>query len=223
MKLHKKAYFHSIGLLMSISACSSNTLAPYDEKSTNVPVHPIDSPQVALTSVEKTEPQTPVDIDVTENVFPNARELSSEHLEQGLSQNNNHENSISPTTLMQPPSVTDTYICHEAQLYFGKSIGDGECVDLIKHCTGAPLTRFWKPGDFVFGSNIEPGTAIATFKNGKYPNITGYHAAIYSHQDENGIYAWDQWKGMNVHLRYIKANRKNKPGNNALKYQVIRR
>ncbi len=115
------------------------------------------------------------------------------------------------------------YICEDAPTYIGKSIGDGECVDLIKLCSNAPLTRYWKPGDYAFGQDLPAGTAIATFRKGKYPNKSGYHAAIYSHQDENGIYAWDQWQGQAVHLRYIRARQKNRDaGNDASRYRVIR-
>ncbi len=135
-------------------------------------------------------------------------------------QENTH---ASNTQLKRSYSTFNGYICEDAPVYIGKSIGDGECVDLIKLCSNAPLTRYWKPGDYVFGSDIPAGTAIATFRKGKYPNRSGYHAAIYSHQDNNGIYAWDQWRGQPVHLRYIKARQKHKDaGNDASRYRVIR-
>ena len=118
----------------------------------------------------------------------------------------------------------DGYVCEDAPTYLGKSIGDGECVDLIKLCSNAPLTRYWKPGDYAFGKDIPAGTAIATFRKGKYPSRSGYHAAIYSHQDKNGIYAWDQWQGQPVHLRYIQANQRHKDaGNDASRYRIIKR
>lgn len=131
--------------------------------------------------------------------------------------------SIETTSNDRIPTNFNGYICEDAPQYIGQSIGDGECVDLVKLCSHAPLTRFWKPGQKVFGNNIPAGTAIATFRRGKYPNKKGYHAAIYSHQDENGIYAWDQWHGQPVHLRFIKAKQSHKKaGNNASKYRVIR-
>ena len=115
------------------------------------------------------------------------------------------------------------YICHDISPYKDKVVGSGECVDLIKRCSGAPNTNHWKPGEYVLNKDIPPGTAIATFKHGKYPNRTGYHAAIYSHQTDEGIYVWDQWRGKAVHLRLIKANQFHKdPGNNANHYRVIR-
>ena len=51
----------------------------------------------------------------------------------------------------------DGYICEDAPRFIGKSIGDGECVDLIKLCSNAPLTRYWKPGDYAFGKDIPAG------------------------------------------------------------------
>ncbi len=129
-----------------------------------------------------------------------------------------------PTKTYTIPSNFDGFICDDAHVHIGKSLGNGECVDLVKLCSNAPMTRYWKPGKKVFGNDIPPGTAIATFRRGKYPNKSGYHAAIYSHQDENGIYAWDQWHGQAVHLRYIKAKQSHKKaGNNASKYRIIRR
>lgn len=120
------------------------------------------------------------------------------------------------------PVIYSSYICKNASSYQGKVVGNGECVDLIKRCSGAPNTRHWRPGKPVWGNAIPAGTAIATFKRGKYPNRRGYHAAIYSHQTHEGIYVWDQWRGKAVHLRLIKANQIHKdPGNNANRYRVI--
>ena len=131
------------------------------------------------------------------------------------------------STLAYPSSIDSTtirnsYICHNPERYKNHSLGRGECVDLVQYCSNAPLTKFWKKGQSVFGKDIPKGTAIATFKNNKYPNKSGYHAAIFSHQDEKGIYVWDQWRGKAVHLRFIAANQhRKKPGNNASKYRVI--
>jgi hypothetical protein len=44
---------------------------------------------------------------------------------------------------------------------------------------------------------------IATFRGDRYPSVTGYHAAIYIKQDEQGIWVWDQWQGKAVHKRLI--------------------
>ncbi len=53
-------------------------------------------------------------------------------------------------------------------------------------------------------STLAPGTIIATFRNGRYPNQTGWHAAIYIKHDKNGIWVWDQWLGTPVHKRLIR-------------------
>jgi len=83
-------------------------------------------------------------------------------------------------------SRSGEYVCRNISPYKGKVIGSGECVDLVKRCAGAPHTSQWKPGGKVVGQPLTPGTAIATFKRGKYPNKSGYHAAIYSHQTSEG-------------------------------------
>ncbi len=75
----------------------------------------------------------------------------------------------------------------------------------VREAAKAPQTSEWKEGKKVRGNDIPPGAAIATFRDGKYPNeATGNHAAIYDGQDENGIFVWDQWKGQAVHRRHIK-------------------
>ena len=114
------------------------------------------------------------------------------------------------------------YICEDITQFVDKSIGNGECVDLLKACANTPNTPQWREGESVWGNSIPTGTAIATFEGSKYPNKTGYHAAIYVSQDEKGIYVWDQWRGKNVHLRLIRFDDvKKKPGNDAARYSVI--
>ena len=105
------------------------------------------------------------------------------------------------------PKPDQQYQCNNASSFAGRKIGDGTCVSLIKHCSNAPDTRYWKAGEKVLSLNpgtIPFGTVIATFKNGKYPNMTGYHAAIYIRHDQNGIWVWDQWVGKPVHQRLIR-------------------
>jgi hypothetical protein len=81
-----------------------------------------------------------------------------------------------------------------AQSYVGKAYanekGNTECVTFIQDTLGAPPTGQWREGVKVAkGSlNILPGTAIATFVNGHYPNAnSGQHAAIYLGQNAEGI------------------------------------
>ncbi|WP_367998503.1 BPSL0067 family protein [Rhodomicrobium lacus] len=65
---------------------------------------------------------------------------------------------------------------------------------------GAPATSQWHQGEPVApGSDIEPGTAIATFVDGRYPkNSTGQHAAINLGQNDNGIVVLEQHRLSNL-------------------------
>ncbi len=115
-------------------------------------------------------------------------------------------------------------VCNTPDRFKGLVVGDGHCVSLIKRCTQAPITSRWRPGDAVIGSKVEPGTVIATFKNGRYPNVTGHHAAIFIEQDDRGIWVWDQWVGKPVHKRLIRKRPINEatPGNTAQFYRVVK-
>lgn len=115
-----------------------------------------------------------------------------------------------------------SYICRDAHHWRGQVVGDGHCVSFIKRCSGAPLTHLWRPGSHVKGIELEPGTIIATFVGQRYPSKSGYHAAIYSHQDNDGIWVWDQWRGKPVHLRLIKwQNPRSRPANSGKAYRVV--
>lgn len=100
--------------------------------------------------------------------------------------------------------TSGAYRCLNANSFQGQVIGDGHCVSLIRRCSNAPFTQYWRPGALVTDSAPPTGTIIATFKNGRYPNKTGYHAAIFIKQDEYGIWVWDQWLGKPVHRRLIR-------------------
>jgi len=115
-------------------------------------------------------------------------------------------------------------VCQSPERFKGRVVGDGHCVSLIKRCTQAPLTAQWRPGNKVIDSNILPGTVIATFKNGRYPNVSGHHAAIFIKQDKSGIWVWDQWLGKPVHQRLIRRRPLNEstPGNTAQFYRVVK-
>lgn len=77
-------------------------------------------------------------------------------------------------------------------------VGDGDCVALVRFYAGLPAHWQWRPGERVLDNpNIRPGTAIATFVNGHYPNnATGQHAAFFLRHDGPGQGFWvmDQWK-----------------------------
>jgi len=114
--------------------------------------------------------------------------------------------------------------CLHADSFAGQIVGDGHCVSLIKHCSGAPDTEFWRPGKHVMSlkQSLAPGTIIATFLNGRYPNKTGWHAAIYISHSKEGIWVWDQWLGKPVHQRLIRyRNDAADAGNTAQEYQVV--
>lgn len=115
-------------------------------------------------------------------------------------------------------------VCNTPDRFKGRVVGDGHCVSLIKRCTQAPITSRWRPGARVMGSEVLPGTVIATFKNGRYPNVTGHHAAIFIEQDDQGIWVWDQWVGKPVHKRLIRKRPLNEatPGNTAQFYRVVK-
>jgi hypothetical protein len=57
---------------------------------------------------------------------------------------------------------------------------DGECVALVQEVTSVGPTIGWYPGprvvDLLF---LNPGTVIANFVDGRFPNQHGYHAALF--------------------------------------------
>lgn len=116
-----------------------------------------------------------------------------------------------------------TLICNHADRYSGLVVGDGECVSLIKACSGSGDTEFWRPGKKVLGNlALTPGSVIATFKDGRYPNKSGYHAAIYISHNQQGIWVWDQWRGKAVHKRLIPNRKGGEPSNSAQAYRLVK-
>jgi hypothetical protein len=112
-------------------------------------------------------------------------------------------------------------------------VGSQSCVALVQHYGKLPQTTLWKEGQNVLGAlTLAKGTAIATFVDGKYPNLpTGNHAAFYVSQDANGLWIMDQWNSdttkPKVSKRYV--SKKGKlanghfvdPSNNAEAFSVI--
>ena len=81
--------------------------------------------------------------------------------------------------------------------------GDGDCVDLIKkYFIGLQTVSAydcWRAGENVMEARnrLTPGTAIATFVNGRYPRSDQIpkHAAIFLRSaGAGGIWVMDQWK-----------------------------
>lgn len=88
----------------------------------------------------------------------------------------------------------------------GQTIGTGHCVPFVREVTGAPHTSQWRRGAKVRGSDLAPGTAIATFDSrGQYANATNgsSHAAVLIAIAADGILVADQWVGQPVHRRVI--------------------
>ena len=102
--------------------------------------------------------------------------------------------------------VGGPYIAARPEAFEGRVIGAGHCVDFVKAAAGVPLTAAWREGAEVRGNpHIPRGTAIATFESdGSYTSESGNHAALYLHQDDHGIWVYDQWQGQPVHKRLIR-------------------
>jgi hypothetical protein len=72
----------------------------------------------------------------------------------------------------------------------------------LQVCSGdTRTTSSWVQGQRVKGANLQFGTGIATFTNGKYDSG---HTAIYVGQSATGIDVWDQWVGQPVHQRTLR-------------------
>jgi hypothetical protein len=111
----------------------------------------------------------------------------------------------SPTPDTGPPA-DGPYIAARPEVFEGRVIGAGYCVDFVKAAAGVPRTAAWREGAEVRGNpHIARGTAIATFEaDGGYASESGNHAAIYLSQDDRGIWVYDQWRGQPVHKRLIR-------------------
>jgi len=111
---------------------------------------------------------------------------------------------------------------------YKNAAGNTECVEFIKQTLGAPQTAAWREGTkFKKGTLIAPGTAIATFVNGKYPQAgnTGKHAAIYVGQNGAGIQVLDQWASQGMVLPrtifWIPRTPHPSPSNDSTAFSVI--
>ncbi len=109
--------------------------------------------------------------------------------------------------------------------------GRSECVQLLKALMDAPRTLLWQEGRKLKTSrdSIQPGTAIATFKKGRYPQKGkrrgSKHAAIFLRASDAGIYVFDQFAGsVDASERFIPWHhpRDRSPSNNAAAYSTVR-
>jgi hypothetical protein len=105
---------------------------------------------------------------------------------------------------MSEPSSGFTVDLLHATSFNGKVLSDekgwkenkGQCASGIQYVfykAGNPLgkTSTWKQGVKVRGNNVPAGTAIASFRNGKYSDD---HAAILIKETAIGLEVWDQYK-----------------------------
>lgn len=119
--------------------------------------------------------------------------------------------------------------------FAGTSVGDGQCVALIKAATGLGPTSTWRAGMAITPENVAsvpPGTGIASFDpNGLYGNHTDHtsHGAVLlgPGTDANGnpgILVLDQWQNKpgGASTRVLSFNAANKDNvDNASKFSVI--
>ena len=112
------------------------------------------------------------------------------------------------------------------QSYSGQVLGpspyQGECaagVQVIFAAAGKPLglTSTWRQGVKVRGNKVPPGTAIASFQNGKYWK----HAAILVQETSVGLEVWDQWVGRPWGKRTLHFRNDNDGSNNGDLFYVI--
>lgn len=119
-------------------------------------------------------------------------------------------------------------------------VGNGSCALMVQHYGKLPNHRLWHQGQHVVEQkNIWPGTAIATFENGVYPNNrTGNHVAFFvrfGKRNPDGavasIWVVEQYHGLrSIQMREIPARgrvdsqwgkRWANPSNNADAFYII--
>jgi hypothetical protein len=100
------------------------------------------------------------------------------------------------------PLKGKTLVQSYLNIKYANAKGDTQCVELIFQAfpdASGTSTLSWREGTKVTkgGLTIAPGTAIATFVDGKFSHLgsPNQHAAVYLGQDEHGIQVLDQWKG----------------------------
>ena len=101
-------------------------------------------------------------------------------------------------------------------------MGDGYCVTLVKEVFPElkdKHTSSWRAGKNVLQSRtVAPGTAIATFVDGRYPaKNRGNHAAIfYGYAGDSAFWIVDQYRGSKTYTligaRLLRPPRPNRDG-----------
>lgn len=115
------------------------------------------------------------------------------------------------------------YIVRDLHALFAvrDAVGSGECVALVQRWADAPhgAASSWHKGTKVMGTaGIQPGTAIATFPDGRH--YEG-HAAIYLGETAEGIEVFDQWQGHKPSKRTIYSHGRHSMVDTAANYFVI--
>ena len=119
----------------------------------------------------------------------------------------------------RPPAPTEAYVVKDIDrvkqslIDGGCSVGESEeCVALVKHVIPEiGRAANWAEGTKINGYNepaLEPGTALATFKHGKYENNpTGNHAGIFlgyaQREGKDGFVLLEQMKNVRPQERFI--------------------
>lgn len=97
-----------------------------------------------------------------------------------------------------------------------------ECVSFTKAVSGTPCTACWREGLPVVGNSIPPGTAIATFVNGRYPQANvAENSGIYLYPGPNGIIMIDQWPDNLARAREVRTGGGPGRSNDANAYSII--
>ena len=98
----------------------------------------------------------------------------------------------------------------------------GECVSLTKFFSRVPCTSCWRAGVPVMGNNVFPGTAVATFVNGRYPQEdVPKNSGIFVQYIPNGFKIIDQWPGHYGMVRDLYVDPTQSRSNRADTYSVI--
>jgi hypothetical protein len=90
------------------------------------------------------------------------------------------------------------YIARNGYLLQKESIGNGQCVALVRELTGARPSSLWREGRSLQAAlaagDLPEGAAIATFHQGRYRNLpSGNHAAVFVRKVPGGVEIFDQW------------------------------
>lgn len=102
----------------------------------------------------------------------------------------------------------------------------GECATGVQYVFWRALrplgdSRGWKQGVKVRGSHISPGTAIASFEDGRYTGNPG-HAAILVAETDEGLAVLDQFEGKDWGWRMLKFDAQTNPvSNNGNYFNVV--